>query len=470
MVPKLHKKGSSFKGAARYLLHDKGRASSSDRVVWTQARNLAVHDPQMAWRIMAATAMDQSRLKAQAGIKATGRKSDKPVLHFTLSWHPEEKDRLTQEQMKRAASGAIKALGAQDHQALVIAHNDDDHPHVHILLNRVNPEDGRMLSSSKEKLNLSRWAEAYEKERGKIYCEERVHNNEKRDRGEYTRGTKDQHRRLFDEIEKGRKIANDNRTAIEELRNRQRAADALLSQKGRDLTRKHASEWRGFDQKFVSERQAAREHVEKSRARMLNTLHEAYQPQWEDLHKRQVRERKTFKLRETKLTGRFQNAIEAARQSFKHPNQETRAKLGEAFKAIAFKGARYQTLLRRHKAESHALRREQRTKERGIVRNMKEVHSLSKARASLDYLARRDRLIKAQEKERIALRLEWRQRHAERRRDWHDLSRKSVPKEKLKSDYTRAAEGFAPSTEEAKARIKRRLREARDKDKGRDGR
>ena len=34
MVPKIHARGRSFKGAAAYLLHDKNRAKSADRVAW----------------------------------------------------------------------------------------------------------------------------------------------------------------------------------------------------------------------------------------------------------------------------------------------------------------------------------------------------------------------------------------------------------------------------------------------------
>ena len=91
MVPKPPKRRASFQGAAASLLHDKGRPTRPERVAWTQSHNLALDDPELCWRIMAATALDQDRLKQQAGIKATGRKSDQPVLHLTLSWHPEEK-------------------------------------------------------------------------------------------------------------------------------------------------------------------------------------------------------------------------------------------------------------------------------------------------------------------------------------------------------------------------------------------
>ena len=63
----------------------------------------------MAWRLMAATAMDQARLKEQAGIRSTGRKSADVVLAYSLAWHPDEKDGLTREEMLLAAHASIKA-------------------------------------------------------------------------------------------------------------------------------------------------------------------------------------------------------------------------------------------------------------------------------------------------------------------------------------------------------------------------
>ena len=62
-----------------------------------------------------------------------------------------------------------------------------------------------MLSSSKEKLALSKWAEAYEKERGVVYCEERVLNNQANSAANMRCGAKDKARNVF-ELE----AANDN--------------------------------------------------------------------------------------------------------------------------------------------------------------------------------------------------------------------------------------------------------------------
>ena len=62
----------------------------------------------------------------------------------------------------------------------MVAHNDRDHPHLHLIVNIVNPETGRANRVSFSKKKLSTWAESYEREHGKIYCKKRVENNAKR--------------------------------------------------------------------------------------------------------------------------------------------------------------------------------------------------------------------------------------------------------------------------------------------------
>jgi hypothetical protein len=202
MVPKLHAKGTSFKGAAAYLLHDKG-AATSGRVSWVETVNLMTGNPDAAWRVMAATAMNAARLKEQAAVKKTGRTSKEAVLHLTLAWSPDQKP--TREEMSDFASRTIAALKAGDRQAMIICHTDEKHPHVHVLINRVSPVDGRMLPSSNEKLELSKLALAYEKEGGTVLCKQRETNAEKRKKGEHVRGEKDIPRPEFEALREAQK-------------------------------------------------------------------------------------------------------------------------------------------------------------------------------------------------------------------------------------------------------------------------
>ena len=177
MVPRLQKRGSSFKGVCAYILHDAGK-TTANRVDWTATQNLISH-PENAWFEMFETYRDSDTLKERAGRSSRGRKNTAPVLHYMLSWHKDDKP--TPEHMREAALSSLKALGLEDHQALLAAHHDKEHLHVHIVVSTVNPDTGITASLKFTKLDLSKWAEAYEREHG-IRCEERITNNAERAR------------------------------------------------------------------------------------------------------------------------------------------------------------------------------------------------------------------------------------------------------------------------------------------------
>lgn len=178
MVPRLHKRGMSFKGVCTYVLSDADKKKTADRVLWTDTLNLEA-SPGEAWRQMHATWQDRVRLKRTAGVDLRGRDNTKPVLHMTLSWHPA--DGPTPEHMKEASLSALKAIGLDGHQVLMAAHDDKKHPHIHLIINTVDPKTGRTAPMKYTKERLSRWAEAYEKEHG-LRIEQRVENNERRDK------------------------------------------------------------------------------------------------------------------------------------------------------------------------------------------------------------------------------------------------------------------------------------------------
>lgn len=178
MVPRISARGHSFKGAGQYYLHDK-QAQTKERVVWTHTHNLPTDDADKAFKWMAYTAMNAGRLKAAAGGSHAGRKSKAgSVYSFSLAWHPEQNP--DKETMLDSALTTMDMLGLSEHEAVMVAHNDREHPHVHVILNLVHPESGKTAVPSYDRLTLSRWAEGLEKNDGKIYCEQRVINNEKR--------------------------------------------------------------------------------------------------------------------------------------------------------------------------------------------------------------------------------------------------------------------------------------------------
>jgi hypothetical protein len=165
MVPRIHRRGSSFKGACGYILHDPGQASS-ERVAWVMTQHLHSH-PEDAWFEMFDTYRNRTALKD----------NKTPVLHYTLSWHAN--DNPSPDHMREMALASLKALGLSDHEAVISAHRDKEHHHVHVVANTVHPYSGKTAPLKFSKLEFSRWAEAYEKEHG-IHCEERIKNNERR--------------------------------------------------------------------------------------------------------------------------------------------------------------------------------------------------------------------------------------------------------------------------------------------------
>ena len=164
----------------------KSAKPGAKRVLWTETRNLATNDVMRGSRLMEATARDAPVLKKLAGVKATGRKLKKPMVHYSLSWAPDE--RPIQWTMRQAVDGSLKALGLENRQALVVAHGDRAHPHVHVIVNRVDPETGKAANMGRDRIKLSKWAEGYEREQGRIRCHQRQANNYRRARGGWVRG------------------------------------------------------------------------------------------------------------------------------------------------------------------------------------------------------------------------------------------------------------------------------------------
>lgn len=119
-----------FAALATYLANGR-TGDESERVAWTASRNLPTDDPELVATIMRATASRNVRVV-------------KPAYHLAISFDPRDVvDRAT---MERVADKVIEALGLREHQVLIVAHRDREHPHLHLLVNRVHPVTGRAWS------------------------------------------------------------------------------------------------------------------------------------------------------------------------------------------------------------------------------------------------------------------------------------------------------------------------------------
>jgi hypothetical protein len=120
-----------FSWLVGYLLGPEREAGPA-RVEWTTTRNLPTSDPDLAATVMADTAGQNPRTK-------------KPVYHILLSAAPG--DPIDRAKMERMADRVLDRLGLTEHQAVLVAHLDRPHHHLHIMVNRVHPQTGRAWSS-----------------------------------------------------------------------------------------------------------------------------------------------------------------------------------------------------------------------------------------------------------------------------------------------------------------------------------
>lgn len=412
MVPKIVAKGRSFKGAAAYLLHDKGSATTSERVEWVETHNLATRNPELAWRIMAATALDQDRLKDAAGVRKTGRKSDQPVLHMVLSWHPDEREGLSPEEMRRAAISALKVIGADDRQVLLIAHRDEEHAHVHVLCNRVSPQDGRMLSSSNDRLKLSKWAQGYEMERGQVYCKNRVLNNERRAQGEFVA---DEASLPYHQAAQEAQTPTDDRLrAFEAIKAAQKAQDRALILRGNVLAEKHQAQWSDLQERLKARRSAIRAQMKSEFSQAKAEIGRTYAPRRKQQNELHTEQRTEFEARESQLLGRITNMMRAIDHVRRMRGEEGQGTIGQGFQVLASAGARREALQAAQDREKAALNRQQAKETSDAKTRILGAARIEKAKALSEFEMARPIIVVSQQDENAALRDAWAQRTRER--------------------------------------------------------
>lgn len=437
MVPRLTKGGQSFKGAALYYLHDKRLDGekvrlTADRVSWTETRNLPTADPQRAWRMMADTASQQAALKSAAGIEQTGRKLEKPVFAYSLSWHPEETpDRA---EMLRAADASLKTLGLEQHQALITAHHDEPHPHVHILVNRVSPIDGRAATLSKSKLALSRWAEAYERAQGKIRCDDRVTNNAARDQAnEFNRAAKDQ---PGISVPKG---ANDDRTTsaarrrssdaartnpkrAKAIKEAQLAKDRELAQSSSQIHALHRQQWKDLQDGYKRQKASIAAQREAAVKAAIDEAKAARKGDWRAFYKDLRAQEREFWRNERSTLGKAWNTLQLATSTrVSKQGPESRGGLSRFFNLIVSQKGREEAL-RTTQEDAKALRFDvHKLAIRKVAKQTRDSFKASYESGWKGFQQDRAALIVQQEFDRRAMKQAWADRRSEKTQAWQDF-------------------------------------------------
>jgi Ti-type conjugative transfer relaxase TraA len=142
--------GASFGGLVDYLERGPLDNLNPARVEWSSTRNLDTDNPAEAAQLMRYAASENPKVS-------------KPVYHFGLSLDSGE--HLTREQWENAAGRVLEAMGLGDHQAVLIAHNDTDNEHIHLVVNRI-ADDGRAWRPYRDMVKAHRPIPALEIEFG----------------------------------------------------------------------------------------------------------------------------------------------------------------------------------------------------------------------------------------------------------------------------------------------------------------
>jgi len=79
----------------------------------------------------------------------------KPVAHISLNFSVQDKERLTNAAMAGIAVEYMKKMGYDNTQYVIVGHHDREHPHVHLVINRID-NDGKRISDKNEKFRSTK--------------------------------------------------------------------------------------------------------------------------------------------------------------------------------------------------------------------------------------------------------------------------------------------------------------------------
>jgi hypothetical protein len=426
---KLAAPGHSFKGAFAYYLHDKRqegagpRPDTSERVAWMEVLNLAHDDPAYVQSVMIATARNADALKKAAGVKATGRKATAgPVFAYSIQWHPTDETVPDRAGMMAAAEATLRVLGAQDHQAAIICHQDTAHPHVHIVVNRVHPETGKALHLHKNADALRDWAVEYERERGQIVSPERARKADARRQAEETRrdfaaattlAAAHPAQPAFGAVAPAPAPAPPPPPGPAAKPERPKSRAAMLAEHQAAMKERHKEEWR----QLAAANKARREGIRGERIdfKAIAAEHRAEtRPLWVELGKAQAAERRAWRDREKRLGGIIKNAIDVIRGQQIRGVGDDLGFLAMCFNFVVSKEARRAAFDERQKDAKAQLAAQLSAGLVGKFDAAKGARAGKYADARTVYAADRLALIERQDGERGKVREAWKQLYAER--------------------------------------------------------
>lgn len=130
--------GNSFSGAVNYVLNRK----EADIIATKGVRNI-----------------DKDSIIRSFETQARLGNIGKPVAHISLDFSAQDRDKLTNQKMIEVAQEYMTKMGYGNTQVLIVRHTDRDHPHVHLIMNRID-FDGKRISDQNERIRNTKICKA----------------------------------------------------------------------------------------------------------------------------------------------------------------------------------------------------------------------------------------------------------------------------------------------------------------------
>jgi Relaxase/Mobilisation nuclease domain. len=129
-------KGRAFKGVIKYIL-----------------------DKQKDTQVLDA---DGLRVKNQSSViqsfitqASLNTRIAKPVCHISLDFSAQDKDKMSNQLMVQIARDYMEQMGIKNTQYIIARHFDKEHPHIHLVYNRID-NDGKTITDSNDRIRSER--------------------------------------------------------------------------------------------------------------------------------------------------------------------------------------------------------------------------------------------------------------------------------------------------------------------------
>jgi hypothetical protein len=147
-------KGKGFRGVVNYVL-------GKEKAELLYAEGVRAKDKESIIQSF----IVQSRMKPNI---------TKPVAHISLNFSAQDKDKLTDKFMVAVAQQYLKAMGYKDTQYIIARHHDREHPHIHIVINRIDNR-AQCISDQNDRLRSTKICMALTKQYGLYIAPDKEH-------------------------------------------------------------------------------------------------------------------------------------------------------------------------------------------------------------------------------------------------------------------------------------------------------